>query len=341
MVYTPTILVCGFYFERYRALATAISVTGTSIGIMAFPIIVNNVFHDMEWRMEFKILAASFGMIVLLVLTFRPIKPTRVVTKKGVNEDLSSEDEEDSIGSFNLEDLADDKDAFTLKSIFQNFHNKFFPTVATRRESNITIESKVSKKSGRSAYFGIPGAMASESSFTRSVFRGGVPDTRSVGLSTVYETDDDDTFCCCCCHCCRCCKICRCKRHLCEDDFNRPLYKDDIFFTGSVKTLPEYQTAVSEAPPSAARSSRAVRERASVNYALSVSRVVTHRELMQARRCVCCPEAVLRVLSTMLDLKLMKQLSFTLLVFSGFLTMVGMYSPFVFIGQRGEGTVNT
>ncbi|CAH1972938.1 unnamed protein product [Acanthoscelides obtectus] len=75
---------------------------------------------------------------------------------------------------------------------------------------------------------------------------------------------------------------------------------------------------------------------ASLNYTLSVSRVVTQRELQQARRCVCCPEAVLRVLSTMLDLKLMKQLSFALLVLSGFFTMVGLYSPFVFIGQRGE-----
>nr|CAI5866790.1 unnamed protein product [Callosobruchus analis] len=123
---------------------------------MAFPVIINNLFHDMEWRMEFKILAASFGMIMLLVLTFRPIKPTRVVAKKGVSVvDVSSEEDEDSIGSFNLEELGDDKEAFALKKIFQNFHNKVFPRMANNKDSLITLESRVSKKSGRSAYFGM------------------------------------------------------------------------------------------------------------------------------------------------------------------------------------------
>ncbi|CAH1972937.1 unnamed protein product [Acanthoscelides obtectus] len=324
-----------FHFHaRYRALATAISVTGTSIGIMAFPIIINNLFHHLEWRMEFRILAGSFGMIMLLVLIFKPIKPTRVVAKKGTSAvDLSSEDE-DSIGSFDFGDVEEDKDVFTLRKIFQNFHNKFFPTMSSNKDSSTTIESKGSKKSAApSTYFGLPGAIASEASVIRSVFRGDVPEARSVGLSTIYETDDD-TYCCCCCRCCRCCKICRCKSHLCQDDFNRPLYRDDIFYTGSIKALPEYRSRVSVVP--SVYSSRAVKEMASLNYTLSVSRVVTQRELQQARRCVCCPEAVLRVLSTMLDLKLMKQLSFALLVLSGFFTMVGLYSPFVFIGQRGE-----
>ncbi|CAH1972936.1 unnamed protein product [Acanthoscelides obtectus] len=155
MVYTPTILVCGFYFERYRALATAISVTGTSIGIMAFPIIINNLFHHLEWRMEFRILAGSFGMIMLLVLIFKPIKPTRVVAKKGTSAvDLSSEDE-DSIGSFDFGDVEEDKDVFTLRKIFQNFHNKFFPTMSSNKDSSTTIESKGSKKSAApSTYFG-------------------------------------------------------------------------------------------------------------------------------------------------------------------------------------------
>lgn len=60
-IYTPALLVVGFYFESYRALATSISVTGTSFGIMVFPIIFenSNLLGQFDWRWKFRIISGK------------------------------------------------------------------------------------------------------------------------------------------------------------------------------------------------------------------------------------------------------------------------------------------
>lgn len=105
-------------------------------------------------------------------------------------------------------------------------------------------------------------------------------------------------------------------------DANRPLYRDDIFFTGSMARIPQYQSQTS------------------LGYHLSVTHLPTKQDVEEeevSKPCNICPEAVRRTLATMLDMSLLKSPTFLLMAFSGFFTMMGFFVPFVYIVDRAKG----
>ena len=95
----------------------------------------------------------------------------------------------------------------------------------------------------------------------------------------------------------------------------RPFYRDDIFYGGSLNRLPHYRSQIS-----------------SVGYHMSVTRLPTAQDVQeeQSGSCKLCPESVRRILTTMLDLSLLKSPTFLILAVSGALTMMGFYTPFVY-----------
>jgi hypothetical protein len=66
---------------------------------------------------------------------------------------------------------------------------------------------------------------------------------------------------------------------------------------------------------------------------MSVTRLPTKKDVQEevSRKCNLCPEAVRRTLSTMLDMSLLRSPTFLLLCFSGFITMMGFYVPFMYL----------
>lgn len=113
-----------------------------------------------------------------------------------------------------------------------------------------------------------------------------------------------------------------------RQDVSRPMYRDDIFFSGSLAKLPQYKSNTS------------------LGYHMSVTHVPTQQDIEEEESgtgsCAICPEAVKRTLSTMLDLSLLKNYSFILLALSGFLTMLGFFTPFIYIKDRAikEGNMD-
>lgn len=108
-----------------------------------------------------------------------------------------------------------------------------------------------------------------------------------------------------------------------KHDVSRPMYRDDIFFSGSLAKLPQY------------------RSQSSLGYHMSVTHMPTRQDIEeeeQSTSCRMCPEAVRRTLSTMLDVSLLKDYSFLLLAFSGFFTMMGFFVPFIYLTDRAKGS---
>lgn len=107
-----------------------------------------------------------------------------------------------------------------------------------------------------------------------------------------------------------------------RQDVSRPMYRDDILYTGSLAKLPQYQSQTS------------------LGYHMSVTHIPTRKDIEEEEesegKCKICPEAVSRVLSTMLDVSLLQNYSFILLAFSGFFTMMGFFVPFIYISDRAR-----
>lgn len=78
MMYVSAIIVLGFYFERWRALASGVALCGAGIGSTCMPPILSMVIKTMGWRYAFYILGAMCCTCILCGLVFKPVKPIRV-----------------------------------------------------------------------------------------------------------------------------------------------------------------------------------------------------------------------------------------------------------------------
>lgn len=76
-IYVPAVIAVGFYFEKKRALATGIAISGTGIGNFIFPYCI--AFFTEKFRWSGAILA--LGLIVLLcgllAILYKPLKPQK------------------------------------------------------------------------------------------------------------------------------------------------------------------------------------------------------------------------------------------------------------------------
>lgn len=50
LIYVPAVITVGFYFERYRALATGIGVCGSGIGTFLFAPLSSYLIETRGWR---------------------------------------------------------------------------------------------------------------------------------------------------------------------------------------------------------------------------------------------------------------------------------------------------
>jgi len=77
-------------------------------------------------------------------------------------------------------------------------------------------------------------------------------------------------------------------------------------------------------------------QQSSVGYHMSVTRLPTAKDVAEEESgsCYLCPESVRRILTTMLDLSLLKSPTFLILAISGALTMMGFYTPFMYVPGR-------
>ncbi|XP_043792168.1 uncharacterized protein LOC122714676 isoform X3 [Apis laboriosa] len=111
------------------------------------------------------------------------------------------------------------------------------------------------------------------------------------------------------------------RRNPFSKDPQRPFYRDDIFYGGSLNRLPHYKS-----------------QQSSVGYHMSVTRLPTATDVaeQESGSCYICPESVRRILTTMLDISLLKSPSFLILAISGGLTMMGFYTPFMYVPDRAQ-----
>ncbi|CAF0941506.1 unnamed protein product [Rotaria sordida] len=77
LVYLPSIVMVGYYFEKKRAIATGIVTAGTGIGSIAFGPFSRFLFDKLGWKYGLLILACILSGCALCALFMRPLKPIR------------------------------------------------------------------------------------------------------------------------------------------------------------------------------------------------------------------------------------------------------------------------
>lgn len=88
MIYTAATISVGYYFEKYRALATGIAVCGSSIGGLSLSPLFAHIVVSEGWQKTMRIQSYLMFICMLASLAYRPLKPT---TRVPLTEEIISE----------------------------------------------------------------------------------------------------------------------------------------------------------------------------------------------------------------------------------------------------------
>lgn len=244
MTYVTSIVAVGFYFERWRALATSLAVCGTSMGIVVFPSITQVLLSSLSWRLKFRCLAGIIFCVTFLGCLYRPLKPSRIVSveeKKVVF----------NIGNRPSEESVEQKEGL-LRGLFSKLHNMQFPTTADLYGKS-TITLAIPRDLSSSSILSVASTSTTGTFKSLTAVKSKLSKLSEPGmmerLGTLYEEEElpDNS-------CKRWwikqkykLKKCCCRRNPIFSSA-RPMYRDDIFFGGSLTTLPAYSKSIVSAP---------------------------------------------------------------------------------------------
>ncbi|KAF5301571.1 hypothetical protein FQR65_LT08876 [Abscondita terminalis] len=342
-IYVPAVITVGFYFERLRALATGIGVCGSGIGTFVFAPLCAALIRAIGWRNTVLAQAAMILTCILFAWTYRPVKPTKLKNLKNKENDTEKPElvmdssklnpttrlkmekalanmKADSTNSLNENNatiprmlgVSNNAAYPTAAQVWKTDYNKVYHTVHVPHHNRIAQVYNQEKRPG------IPFLNMNEEKSKDGKNENTTPLLdQEEGLKPVLMTSRRHTI------------GERRTRGAGEEgtrkklsnvgiEINRPMYRDDIFFNASLTRLPQYTSQCSLA------------------YNLSVTRPPTKHEIEEEvnKECRFCPESIRRPLATMLDISLLKSISFLILAISGLLTMLGFFVPFVYLKER-------
>ncbi|KAK3880530.1 hypothetical protein Pcinc_014978, partial [Petrolisthes cinctipes] len=97
----------------------------------------------------------------------------------------------------------------------------------------------------------------------------------------------------------------------------RPFYRDDIFYSGSMRRLSQY------------RSSESVEQYHQSVTNLPLKEIAEEEE--GSGKCRCCPAAVTSILARMFDFTILKSPTFIVLALAGFMSLMALFVPYMFL----------
>ncbi|XP_016840676.1 monocarboxylate transporter 14 isoform X2 [Nasonia vitripennis] len=345
LIYVPAVITTGFYFEKWRALATGISVCGSGIGAFVLSPVTNYLVSNFGWRGTLLWQAGMLLNCAVFGALFRPLKPTRVKlsTDGSGQAGLELEAKTTLLGQGASSSSLHASQPTSNRFLGTN-NNTEYPTAAQVLGSSPDI---VNNRSLHSLHKALERQMStSEKRLSAPIYpelevvndeelksveeennlldgdaerlNGRVPTIRRHTISDRRSRADSVSS-----H--KSLTKADKRRGSTAKEPQRPFYRDDIFYGGSLNRLPHYRSQLS-----------------SVGYHMSVTRLPTAQDLAEEESggCYLCPESVRRILTTMLDLSLLRKPSFLILAISGGLTMMGFYTPFVYVKERASQEMN-
>ncbi|XP_045112740.1 monocarboxylate transporter 5-like isoform X2 [Portunus trituberculatus] len=371
LIYVPAVIATGFYFEKRRALATGIAVCGSGIGTFIFAALNSFLIPSFGWRWTLVVYAGITLSCVVFGLAFRPLKPTTKFTtddleppgtpllmriKRARDEQMKQCASALSMTSMNsktpsranLEEpfydgepgkMATNK--MVAKTLLErhggNMHKRYsFPGIVVTSPEPIKEETEtpliecsdgvkedVNKQDENRVL---------DDNKNETQMKNEAKETEANGTIPNYNPENDGTS--------------PCPRnksapvlaqtnllsveHLrrpsklaLRTETARPFYRDDIFYSGSMCRLPQY------------KSSESVEK-----YHQSVTQLPPMKEIVEEEeernRCKCCPVSITNIISRMFDLSLLSSPTFIMLGLAGFMSLMALFIPFMFLPGYAE-----
>ncbi|KAJ1368771.1 hypothetical protein KIN20_030048 [Parelaphostrongylus tenuis] len=391
MIYLPAIVVVGYYFESKRAIATGIAVAGSGVGTMVMPFFTEYCVATVGWKYTVWIMAAMVLLCALFGILYRPLeapsftqKDQELIPLRTASRKISEGDEYDNRANSQMsneqssptkrysrvesENVHDDPVMTRLRNALSECENEndTSPSTPVRPPLSPVLENAISKSRAGSTHQANTGINARSRKLTLTSLTSDMASTNDLkasratltgpqlsrisarsfaqSLSRLSNKGEAST-------------LSVAMSGVDPREFTRPLYRQDIFYGGSIRNLKEFKQegnnmqsfrgSVLSIPRSvigqAASNLNQTGDLHDVGSRMGGSRVsrITGGlgfeddeiidDFYDNRMCRWIPLAIRSAFFEMIDLELLKDSVMILLCASNFLGMMGFYIPFVFL----------
>lgn len=112
----------------------------------------------------------------------------------------------------------------------------------------------------------------------------------------------------------------KCPPGIHREDYSRPMYRKDIFYSGSILQIPEFQSQPNV--------------QVYIKSITSIPKYLPYEEETGIGRCSCIPKSVRDTLKQMMDLSLLKDPLFLVPCLGNLFGAVGLFIPYIYITQK-------
>lgn len=366
----------GFYFEKKRAIATGIAVSGSGIGTFIFSPANAAMLEAFDWKYMLLIHAGLILNGCVFAMLMRPLEPPKrkkrkvkvraktmidrvkekaIANRKRCNESESSvqvvetfaklqeakrlreerlKDDESDITSMPSAYFVKSRDSGNYKHSFSEAGESFcgspvigppkitFSGVGENKEPS-SPESPRSERSEDTLKFGSMQTIqekpkkeeeaakkdSNEESILNGVYSHEVEPLIENGYAKVVTPSQ---------HLSSVARLRIGSQHNIEKkDYARPLYRKDIFYSGSTLKIPEYTSQPDMR-----------------SYITSITTIPGELQIPPSSiwdHCTCLPKSIADTLRDMLDFSILKDISFVLICIGNLFAMVGFYVPFIYL----------
>ncbi|XP_037070170.1 LOW QUALITY PROTEIN: monocarboxylate transporter 12-like [Pollicipes pollicipes] len=322
MIYLPAVIAAGFYFDKRRALATGIAVCGSGIGTFVLAPLTSWLADRYGWRGTMMVQSGIVITCAMFGALFRPLEPVRTPhtveasSVPGTPLMIRIKRARDKL----MEDVTPFGSMYSIEGHMSTHHSaaNFKPPVPAEARANgaplpgVRSEHRLQRRSSERDAHPAAGQHRKSLPAINYATDGNrnelAPPPAGSGLLKVPGASH--------------LRLPEPRRKFSIQDAARPMYREDIFYSGSVYKL---KTSVESLE----------KYHASVTHLPSWEPAdETEAERRAAAYCFCCSRACTDVLATMLDFSLLKSPTFLILSLSGFMALMGLFVPFMYLVDR-------
>ena len=330
LIYLPAMVMVGYYFEKHRAVATGIACSGAGIGILILAAVASALLYHFDWKNAMLIMAGFPLQCLLLGGLMRPldyrshqssddseanlittspsgdgVPDTAKSPQQGINRNIGELSKSAHPAIFGSYDL-------TLKAGSWDPQNELGEGSCQNGSlKNEFLKGRLLTAEVTSSCHEIPvkSQQHSKLQMKANLLHPEHGDNRAKSCHNLsHHTKGDAEF----------AKNHHSRPH--RKDFDKPLLRKDIFYSGSIYNLPEYKSNPSLH-----------------SYLASITKVPASDETSDdadsKSRCPCISESASETLKEMLDFGICSNPYFLILAAGSLFIQLAYYVPIMFIGE--------
>ncbi|XP_048777927.2 monocarboxylate transporter 12-like isoform X2 [Ostrea edulis] len=283
LIYLPSNVIVGYYFEKKRALATGIALCGSGVGTFIFAPASAMMLDAFDWRSLVMIQAGIVLNACVFGMLMRPLEPTKKM-KQSLRKQGIENARKKAVGNRKRNAHSDS----SMKGADEVTNFKTIKKIEAKQED----ETKTISFENTSGF--LKDVKAHE---IHPTIENGYAKTEMEPFLSVPILRGDSFH------------------HVTKSDYSRPMYRQDIFYSGSITNMPEYKSSQSDMK----------------QYIASITNIPDIPSSSCWDRCTCLPMSVVDTLKNMLDISLLTDIPFLMICAGNLLAMTGFYVPYTYI----------